>query len=151
MPCQRASPCLPAVSTSRHPLCGWARHQPSSRCCCCFVVIVLMLTQYCSSHIFWPLEHIFSYLLYLLSTWFGHMALLLDTFKWCLCMTRSRSLSCIFMRNSSCLISLRDTARALVSPLLFSCAFHTFSNTIPRWSYSLDLWLQQFPCQFVSL
>ncbi len=44
-------------------------------------------------------------------------------------MTRSRSLSCLFMRNSSCLTSPRDTARALVSPLLFSRAFCTFSNT----------------------
>ena len=45
-------------------------------------------------------------------------------------MTRSRSLTCLFMRNSSCLTSPRDTARALVSPFLFSHAFCTFSNTI---------------------
>jgi hypothetical protein len=43
-------------------------------------------------------------------------------------MTRSRSRSCLFMRNSSHLISPQDRARALVLPLLFSCAFHTFSN-----------------------
>ncbi len=43
-------------------------------------------------------------------------------------MTRSRPLSCLFMRNSSCLICPRDTARALVSPPLFSHIFHTFSN-----------------------
>jgi hypothetical protein len=46
-------------------------------------------------------------------------------------MTQSRSLSCLFMKNSSCLISPRDTAWALVLPLLFSCAFHTFSKTPP--------------------
>ncbi len=42
MPCQRALPRLPAVSTSRHPLCGRARCQPSSRFCCCFAVIVVI-------------------------------------------------------------------------------------------------------------
>ncbi len=95
---------------------------------CTFTLYLLGYSLPCFSLIFWPLEHIFSYLLYLLSTWFGHVTLLLDTFKWRLCMTRSRSLSCLFMRNSSCLISPRDTARALVLPLLFSRAFHTFSN-----------------------
>ncbi len=44
-------------------------------------------------------------------------------------MIRSRSQSCLFRRNSSCLTSPRDTARALVSPLLFSRAFCTFFNS----------------------
>jgi hypothetical protein len=95
---------------------------------CIFILYLLGCFHPCSSHIFWPREHIFLYLLYLLSTWFGHMVLLLDTFRRHLCMMRSRPLSCLFMRNSLCLICPQDTAWALVLPPLFSCIFQMFSN-----------------------
>jgi hypothetical protein len=68
-------------------------------CLFTFILYLLGCSHPCSLHIFWPREHILLYFLYLLSTWFGHMVLLLDTFKWHLCIMQSKPLSCLFMRN----------------------------------------------------
>ena len=107
---------------------------------CTFTLYLLGCSHPCSSHIFWPLEHIFLYLLYLLSTWccflyllhfcprVVHGVLFLDTLQQCVCKAWSSPLSCLFMRHSPCLVCPQDTAQALVLPILFSCAFHTFSK-----------------------
>ncbi len=125
---------------------------------CTFILYVLGCSHPCSSHIFWPPEHIFCpcgvvscIFCIFCPRGLANVVLLLDTFKWRVRMKRSWRLSFLFMRNSPCLICPWDTAWALVSPAFFSCVFHMFSNTLPQWSYSLDLLLQWFLHQFISL